>query len=340
MPLSRNGGAKLQLFCRSGKLFSPFVLNFSDFCVILAPEMKKTTLSILIPTYNGDCRAMVSELQRQAAAVSNLDYEIIVIDDGSPDRQAVERLRSISQMDHCRFTALDENIGRSRIRNVLARMSRCEWLIFLDCDMTISKRDFIQAYLSTEGDVIYGGYEVGEADRSCLRYRYEKAHAHEHTADQRRQRPYQHFHTSNFLIRRDIMLANPFDETFRNYGYEDVLLGKQLKKSGIAITHIQNPAGFCDFEDNAHFVSKTEEGLRTLSEKRDLLRGYSQLLTFAEGIHSGMLRGAIRLWHKLLGGLERRILCSRHPSLRIFSLYKLGYFLCITSQPPAPYGNK
>ena len=329
MPLSRNGGAKLLLFCRPDKLFGVFVLLFSDFCVILATEMKKDTLSILIPTYNGDCRATVDELRRQAEIVSSLDYEIIVIDDGSPDRQTVEQLRSVGKLPHCRFMALEENIGRSRIRNLLARTARHEWLLFLDCDMTICKPDFLMTYLSTEGDVIYGGYKVGEADRSCLRYRYEIAHAHEHTAERRRQRPYQHFHTSNFMVRRDIMLAHPFDETFRHYGYEDVLLGKQLKKAGIAITHIQNPAGFCDFEDNAHFVSKTEEGLRTLAEKRDLLRGYSQLLTFAEGIHSGLLRGAIRLWHRLFGGLERRILCSRHPSLRVFSFYKLGYFLCL-----------
>ena len=44
--------------------------------------MKKNGLSILIPTYNGDCRAMVEELSCQAQALVGLDYEIIVADDG------------------------------------------------------------------------------------------------------------------------------------------------------------------------------------------------------------------------------------------------------------------
>ena len=76
MPLSRNGGAKLLLFCRLGKFFCSFVLQFSVFCVILASEMKKNELSILIPTYNGDCRQLVGELSSQAEAISGLDSMI------------------------------------------------------------------------------------------------------------------------------------------------------------------------------------------------------------------------------------------------------------------------
>ena len=290
--------------------------------------MKKNALSILIPAYNGDCRTMVSELNRQAQLVDISDYEIVVIDDCSTDRAIVEQLQEIDLWPRCRFMALEENIGRSRIRNLLAREAQYDWLLYLDCDMTISSPDFLRTYLDTEGDVIYGGYQVGEAPASCLRYLYEKSNEHHHTAEQRRMRSYQHFHTSNFMARRDIMLAHPFDESFVTYGYEDVLFGKQLKEAGIAITHISNPAGFFTFEDNALFVRKTEEGLRTLIDKRDLLRGYSQIITFADGIHSSLVRGAIRLWHKLLGPLERRNLCGSHPSLRCFKIYKLGYFLC------------
>ena len=110
-----------------------------------------------------------------------------------------------------------------------------------------------------------------------------------------------------------------------------MLFGRRLHEAGIAINHQEIPVGFFTFEDNASFVSKTEEGLRTLYDKRDLLRGYSQMLTFVEGMRSPLLRGAIRLWHHLLGPLERRILCGTHPYLRIFKIYKLGYFLSISS---------
>ena len=287
----------------------------------------KRSLSILIPMYNGDCRPMVAELNRQAQAIVNLDYELLVIDDGSTDKQQVEQCWEISKWPNCRFMALEENIGRVRIRNLLASLARYEWLLFLDCDMTIDAPSFLQTYLDAEGDVIYGGYKVGEAERSCLRYLYEKACEHEHTAEQRRLRPYQHFHTANFLVRRDIMLAHPFDQQFHSYGYEDVLFGKQLRQADIAISHIDNPAGFYTFEDNASFVSKTEEGLRTLHQHSQQLRGYSQMLTFVEGIHIAPVRWLIRLWHWLFGRLERKNLCGLKPSLRLFKLYKLGYYL-------------
>jgi hypothetical protein len=195
--------------------------------------------------------------------------------------------------------------------------------------MAIPRADFLQAYLRCDAPVAYGGYIVGTGHQSCLRYLYEKACEPLHQADQRQNRPYLHFHTCNFLISRDIMLAHPFDERFRRYGYEDVLFGKQLRQAGISITHLDNPAGFFTYEDNAHFVAKTEEGLRTLHEFRDDLRGYSQMLTFVDGIHLSIVKKALRLWHRLFGPLERRNLCSSHPSLRLFKLYKLGYFLGI-----------
>ena len=289
----------------------------------------KNSLSILIPMYNADPRPMAKELCRQAQIIKDLDYELIVVDDKSCDTHLVKQCQEIGQWPNCRFIALKENIGRARIRNMLCSMASKEWLLFLDCVMTIFDPGFIINYIMSGGDVVYGGYKVGKGSDENLRYLYEKSNAHMHTAEQRRLRPYQHFHTANFLIRRSIMEEYPFDETFRSYGYEDVLFGKQLRQAGIAITHINNPAGFFTFEDNAHFVTKTEEGLRTLNEKRQQLRGYSQMLTVVEGIHIAPVRWCIRLWHWLFGRLERRNLCSKKPSLKIFKLYKLGYFMTI-----------
>ena len=223
----------------------------------------------------------------------------------------------------------EQNVGRAAIRNFLASQASLTWLLFLDCDMDIISQRFLATYLDTEGDVIYGGYKVGPGEKSCLRYIYEKANEPQHTASQRQTRPYQHFHTANFLIRRDILMEHPFDEQFTHYGYEDVLLGRRLREASVPVSHIDNPAGFNTFEDNASFVAKTEEGLRTLHEKRDLLRGYSRLITYAEGIHLNAARWLIRNGHRLLGPLERKLLCSKHPSLKVFKIYKLGYYLNI-----------
>jgi hypothetical protein len=116
-----------------------------------------------------------------------------------------------------------------------------------------------------------------------------------------------------------------------HYGYEDVLFGKELKRCRVGISHIDNPTVLTDLESNAVFVAKTEESLRTLHTFRSELRGYSRLLTFVEGIHIGAIRYGLRLWHALFGSLERRNLCGSRPCLRVFKLYKLGYYLSLTN---------
>ena len=292
--------------------------------------MSISALSILIPTYNDPCSQLVDTLRRQAGE-TGITYEIIVADDGSTDRSVIDDNQRIAQWEHCRYLCREHNVGRAAIRNILANEARYNHLLFIDSDMTIVTPDYLSRYLSAEeADVIDGGITVGGDASSLkgnLRYLYEKASEQAHTVEIRRQNPYRDFHTANFLIRRDLMLTHPFDERFRHYGYEDVCFGKQLRAAHIAITHIDNPTGFCTFESNADFVAKTEEGLRTLRTFQDELRGYSRLLTFIDGIHIPAILTLIRLFHRLFGALIRRHLCGPRPSLRLFNLYKLGYYI-------------
>ena len=295
--------------------------------------MAIAALSILIPTYNDLCFTLVGDL-RQQAEEAGIDYEILVGDDGSTDAEVIEKNRKICKWPHCHYLIQIQNIGRAAIRNFLAKEAHHDWLLFIDSDMTIARVDYLSKYLAMEGsEVVDGGVIIGgDADtlKGNLRYLYEKTSEQEHTAEKRQQHPYQDFHTANFLIRRDLMLVHPFDERFRHYGYEDVLFGKQLRAKGVKITHIDNPLGFSTFEENTQFILKTEEGLRTLHQFQSDLRGYSRLLTLVEGIHLPIILSLIRYWHKLFGKWERKNLCGSHPSLRLFKLYKLGYYLKIT----------
>lgn len=285
-------------------------------------------ISILIPTYNDDCTTLVRELQQQAALLPT-SYEIIVADDGSTDSQTIERNRAINKLQNCRMIERPENSGRAAIRNFLATEAKYEWLLFIDGDMTVCRQDYIERYATAEGSSVFdGGITVGTPLPENLRSLYETASEQTFTADKRSRSPYQDFHTANFMVRRDIMLAHPFDLRFRRYGYEDVLFGKVLQQEQIAISHIENPLSFEIFETNPHFVSKTEEGLRTLHHFRDELDGYSRLLRRVSSMPHPVL-SAVRWWHRLFGPLERRLLTGSHPNLFVFNLYKLGYFISL-----------
>jgi glycosyltransferase involved in cell wall biosynthesis len=296
--------------------------------------MRKQEISVLIPTYNHVCVALVKGLAQQLEAVGG-DYEIIVADDGSTDAATVAENQVINTLPHCRYIVREENVGRAAIRNFLVREAQQPYVLFIDSDMTLISDDFIRRYLDSDCDtVIDGGVAIGgdpDTLKGNLRYCYEKAEEARHTAPERQKSPYQHLHTANLLVRRDLMIEHPFDERFRHYGYEDVLLGKSFREQRIPIAHIDNPLGFCTFETNADFVAKTEEGLRTLGQFRDDLRGYSRLLTLISNIHIPAVLTVIRLWHRLFGRLERRNLCGNRPSITVFKLYRLGYFICSCS---------
>lgn len=297
-------------------------------CPIMT-KLEKKELSILIPNYNNVCVELVTVLQRQAEALA-IDYEIIVADDASPEKETIRENEAINTLPHCRFVVKETNTGSAATRNYLGKKSQYYWLLFLDCDITIHDDHFLERYMKDghEG-VVNGGIAIID-DTSLshnLRYLYEKDAEPAHTAERRQANRYQEFRSTNFMIERGVFESCPFDERFTRSGYEDVLFGKMLKQRQVAITHIDNPVMMTEFEGNADYVMKIERSLQTLYTFREELRGYSRILTIDKGIHIGAVRGLIRLWHRLFGHLERRNLCSNRPILKLFNLYRLGYYL-------------
>ena len=296
--------------------------------------MSNKAISILIPIYNSVCVKQVKELSAQAQQL-NVDYEIIVADDDSPLKDVVRGNEAINDMPNCQYIVKSTNTGSAATRNFLAEKSRYPWLLFIDCDVEISNPSFLRTYIlyiDNDYDVINGGIAVADIPQmgSNLRYIYEKAAEADHTAAKRQKQRYQEFRSTNFMIRRDVFLQNPFDERFTKSGYEDVLFGKHLKLNKATILHIDNPVTMTEFETNPDYVLKTERNLRTLYQFRSDLRGYSRLLTLVSGIHISAILWLMRLWHRMFGAIERRNLCGSRPYLLVFKLYRLGYYLSLT----------
>lgn len=302
-----------------------------------------------------------NEGKGNAEATISLGFEIIFADDGSADIAAKKRNAIIAQLPFCQYIERPKNTGRSAIRNFLAQTAHYNHLIFLDGDVTIERHDFVRTYLAhrNDADVIIGTLHFSRMQMACdtteeiieqtkevkeetkvssepmlyddnLKYRYEQRFLAKHPIKKRMEQPYASFRTTNFMVSRDLMLAYPFDETFHEYGYEDTLFGKQLKEHGATLIHLDNAATIADYEDNATFVAKTEESLRTLAAHVHQLQGYSTLLHTVNRLKGLHLLPLIALAFRLFKGLLHKNLCSNSPSVFLFNVYKLGYFVSLT----------
>lgn len=307
--------------------------------------MTHIDLSILLPSYNNVCVSLVQVLQRQADALrGKLDkpfrYEIIVADDCSTDAACIDANRVIGDMLHCRYLRMEQNVGRAQIRNVLISESRGDYVLLIDSDLFLCDDNYLYKYATSTADVVYGGTRIGgegfamvdnEANtenlKGNLRYIYEKKAEPSHRAAFRLLRPNQEISVCNLYARRDIMKAHPFDSRFKAYGYEDVLFGKRLAESGIEVTHIDNPVLINEFEPNSVFVKKTEEAILTLCRFEQDLEGYSNLKTKVTTLGRYIPLSLFRLWHRIMKNKEKRNLTGPKPSLLLFKLYKLGFFL-------------
>ena len=286
-------------------------------------------LSILIPTYNYDCTRLVSDLQRQAQQAA-IDYEIIVADDASPIYIYKERNREINALPHCRLVELEENVGRARIRNLLADEAQGEWLLFMDCDAEVISDSFIADYaVHSDVDVIYGGQCVAPTLPSpevSLRYAYEHRADRHRTARHRAKAPYERFTPFNFMISRAVFLSIRFDERITEYGHEDTLFGIALSKRHIAIRHIDNPLRHIGLESNERFLEKTRAALHNLATMEESMQGHSTLLAIYNLLHSMKLDGCVARWFVRREQQFISRLTGPNPSLRLFFLYKLGYY--------------
>lgn len=301
------------------------------------------TLSILIPTYNDVCVELVKSLQAQAALLSeayhtsnlseasDFKYEILVADDASTNLSIIEANRLINHIAHCRYIERKQNVGRAAIRNFLAQEAQYAWLLFIDGDLRIDHPHFIRNYLQGEGKIIVGGVKIGgnpDIWKNNLRYKYEKACEKAHDYLHRSKMGNKEFRTSNFLIEKTILTIEcPFDENFKFYGYEDVMLGKQLTTQGYSIKHIDNPLLIDHYEGNYQFVRKTEEACRTLYLFREKLKGYSKLLDHAKKIKRWHLYPICQTFFPILSLPIKARLTGNKPSVFWFNIYKLLYYI-------------
>jgi glycosyltransferase involved in cell wall biosynthesis len=200
------------------------------------------TLSVCIPIYNSDVRALVNSLCAQIAALPDANIDIVLIDDASAPEFKQCNMFSEAAV---KYYALPQNIGRSRIRNAFLKYTDADYLLFIDGDSTIQDPLLLKKYadyLTQQPiEVLVGAsvYQNHKPNRS-QRLRWSYSTQRESLEYQRRtQHHHAGFKTNNFIIRRSVLQQIPFDEQLTGYGHEDTLLGLQLADQQIPIAHIE-----------------------------------------------------------------------------------------------------
>lgn len=211
--------------------------------------------------------ALLRALLEQLAAQPALDWEIRIYDDASPEALGCSLHSDLAAEAGVVYKLLPENLGRAKIRNLLAQEAAYENLLFLDADGDIPV-GFIDAYRPyLEQDVVVVGGrcydERAVAPDQMLHWLYGSARESS-KAKKRKKKPYEGFQTNNFLAPRALLLAHPFEEHARGYGHEDTLWGWQLQALEQPIVHINNAVAHRGLESAATFLKKQEAAVANL----------------------------------------------------------------------------
>ena len=288
-------------------------------------------ISICIPIYNFNVVDLIVTIINQGEGIKK-PFEIICIDDGS-NKETLKLNAKISLHKTVNYLTLKKNIGRSKIRNLFLENANYENLLFIDCDCSIQSENFLEKYFEQLNNaVVYGGRKHHDNPpknkNKKLRWLY-GIKKEDQNFNYRVKNPYHCFRSNNFLIKRAIFSQIRFNEKIETYGHEDTLLSLELKKNKIAIFQINNPVFHEGIEDSIIFLEKTKSAIKNLIllEKNILNTSSIKLIKTYHLINKLKLTWLIFPLSKPISKVLERQLLSSKPSLKIFDLYKLIYFL-------------
>ena len=219
-------------------------------------------LSIVIPTYNRlpilkKCLIALEhqqfrhdsiggldlgELNSPRVAPQVLDYEVVLVDDGSTDGTLDWLTAHGDQFPHVRSFA-QNHAGPAAARNLGVKQALGEIIIFIDSDLVVTEH-----FLQSHADALVQGEQRLGCDR-LFTYGWviNTCNFDDPTSELYKITDFSaaYFATGNVAIARKWLLeAGLFDTRFQLYGWEDLELGVRLKQLGLKLIKCPEAVGY------------------------------------------------------------------------------------------------
>lgn len=214
-------------------------------------------LSIIIPTYN---RADILKLCLERLMIQEgVDFEIIVVDDGSTDHTSdiVRELEIPNSKFQTKIQYIyQKNAHQGVARNRGAKQASGDILLFMGDDI-LAEPGFLMRHIdvhalhSDEGVVVLG-YTTWDPSLPINPYmRFLEASGWQFAYHLLtpgfvgHPEPYKFFYTSNISLKKSLFDKELFNESFKEYGWEDIELGYRLwKKHNMNLYYEPNAKAF------------------------------------------------------------------------------------------------
>ena len=201
-------------------------------------------LSIVMPTYNR-ASTMAEVVRKTHDLVQNLDYEWVIINDGSSDNTVLVLEELTNEIPNIRYFTV-KNGGQGIARNLGASLARNPLVLFVGDDIIPCSEDFLLAHVQLHhanpelNYAVLGKISWPNSDRldvnSVMRHIQGRSGEQFGYADLSPNTIYdwRFFYTCNISVKKNVVadwLTQGFSSAFKAYGFEDIELAYRIHKN-------------------------------------------------------------------------------------------------------------
>lgn len=215
--------------------------------------------SVVVPTYNRP-EILSKTLDCLETQNASFEYEVIVVDDGST-MPVPELGFGKGKRTNWKLLRNERNMGRAATRNRGIRESKGEYILMLDDDIWATP-SLLQAHYDAQqrisGGVVVGVVPPAQEVNDTIWHRYIKRRFERiHKRLQTTQLDYGLFLTGNVSVPAKLLKdLGGFNETFKDYSFEDTEMGYRMYKKGVRFYHATNAIGYHFFNENLNSLCR------------------------------------------------------------------------------------